>query len=67
MSKLKQIEIQEIESIVIDKDIAKEMKETEEPIYKINSDTSAEIKTPNQLINIEIALRRCRRVGMFKS
>ncbi len=67
MIKLKQIETRELEGIIIDKSIVKEIKETKEPVYKISSSASTEIKNSNQLINIEIALRRCRRVGIFKS
>lgn len=67
MNQLKQIEFQEIEGIIVDKEIPKEIKENKEPVFKINSSSNAEIETPDQLINIEIALRRCRRVGVFKS
>lgn len=67
MNKLKQIKFQEMANMFADKELVNQIKETKEPMFIISSGIATDIEIPDQLIDIEIALRKCRRVGVFKS
>ncbi len=65
MKKFEQIHGKEIDSFIKDKETTRKLKYTKEPVFKINH-SNMEIKIPDQLVDIEISLRKCKRVGVFR-
>ena len=64
--KLKKISYSEVEKVVYDKDAAMELKENNESIYKADYKNSCVGKVDDDLVKIEVAMRKCRRVGVFE-
>ncbi|TRZ80563.1 hypothetical protein D4R86_04110 [bacterium] len=65
-SNLKEIKIEEAKNIIIDKDILKQVREDREPIFKVDRVGLQQNETSDSLVELEIALRKCERVGVFK-
>ena len=61
--KLKKLTIDEARNVIFNEDVA-HIKKTDEPFFEI-SDKALARKT-DELIELEIALRKCERVGVFK-
>jgi len=65
MKKLKQIKVDDIKNFTIDKDIIKDAQKTNQPIFKLAA--KERFAKTNNLVEIEVAVRKCRRVGVFKN
>jgi len=62
--KLKEIKIKKARNIIPDKELVSHIIKTKEPIFEIEKSRLPK-KTKNRLLELEIALRRCERVGVF--
>ncbi|MCK4501001.1 hypothetical protein KAU11_10930 [Candidatus Babeliales bacterium] len=65
MKKLKQIKIDDVKNFTIDKDIVKDAQKTDRPIFKLTA--KERFTKTDELVEIEVAMRKCRRVGVFKN
>lgn len=65
MQKLKKIEIKDIKKFTTDKDIIRNAKKTNQPIFRLCNEKAT--ANTDELVDIEITMRKCRRVGLFKS
>ena len=61
---LKKISIEKAKDIIQDKEVLKILNKSEEPIYELSYQISSKV---DPLVALEISLRRCKRVGVFKS
>ena len=65
MNKLKEVSINEIKKIIPNSDFINITKGGNS-LFALNDNEPMEKREIDSLINIEIALRRCKRVGIFK-
>lgn len=63
--KLKKISIGKIRDVVRDDDIANEIIKNKEPVFSHNKKNFCISANDDELIKIEAALRKCKRVGVF--
>lgn len=61
--KLKKITCEEARSVIVDKNVLKLVVNRKEPVFIIKSRISQDKKEP--LLEVEVALRKCERVGLF--
>lgn len=64
--KLRKVTIREFKNIVFDKKFLKQIKKNKEPILRVVKPEPQKKKPTDPLIELEVALRRCIRVGFFK-
>jgi len=63
---LKKISIAEAKTLVLDKEALASIEKNNDPIFRINENESAKSLVNNQLLEIEIAFRKCDRYGIFE-
>jgi len=64
-NRLKKITVVDAKKIITDKDVFCNIKFEREPFFKINQTHQSEKCNCDPLLDIEIALSRCSRVGLF--
>ena len=62
--KLKKIQTDKVRDVVRDNDIANEIIRSKEPVYRPDKENFC-INNDDELVKIETALRKCKRVGVF--
>jgi len=63
---LKKISTSEAKDLIPDKEILESVEKDNDPIFKISRPESTKDLLNNQLLEIEIALRKCDRYGVFE-
>jgi len=64
-NKLIQVHTSEVSGMVYDNEVAREVERTNEPVYLTSSNISSIGEEDDELVKIEVAVRKCKRVGVF--
>ncbi len=63
---LKKVEFSEVSSLIKDRDVLQRIKQENRPVFIIDEKQSSKAIINDPILDLEITLRKCERVGVFK-
>lgn len=66
MERLREVTIKEAKEFIPDKDVLRAVIDSGEPVLKVSGNVAISKSKNDELIELEVALRKCERLGVFR-